>query len=208
MTTQELRSMTINYTEQELVEERWKDIKNFEDYYEVSSLGRFRSKKRTIIRSNGVSETKSGRILKNNYYSNGYVQLILYVEKVRYNFLGHRVVAEHFIPAISDKLIVNHKNCLKWDNRVSNLEWCNHSENYIHAVDAGLVDKTKISGENSLSSKISEEEAIYIKANYRHFGRNKDLYLKFENKIGKKQISEIAKGNYWKHLNHFIPEKL
>lgn len=72
--------------------EKWLPVKGFEEYYAVSDLGRFKPLYREIKRCNGQIERKPSRILKNLYYSNGYTQLMFYVDKKRYTFIGHRVV--------------------------------------------------------------------------------------------------------------------
>ena len=62
-TTQELRKMVIEFTEEELLNEIWLPIKGFEDYYEVSNLGRFKNKDRLLTRINGVKQFTKGKIL-------------------------------------------------------------------------------------------------------------------------------------------------
>ncbi len=49
----------------------------------------------------------------------------------------HRIVAEHFLekPLSDVKLVVNHKNSNKLDNRASNLEWVSYGQNMKHCWD-------------------------------------------------------------------------
>lgn len=54
-------------------------------------------------------------------------------------FKIHRLVAEYFIPNPNNYPIVNHKDGNKENADVSNLEWCTHKQNSIHAIQTGLV---------------------------------------------------------------------
>ena len=195
MTTQELRKMEITFTEEELQNEIWLPIKDFEDYYEVSDLGRFRSKFREIVRHNGIIERKPARVLKNNYYSNGYVQLILYVDKIRYNFLAHRLIADHFLPNLENYRVVNHLNMVKWDNRVINLERCTHKENTLHAVKNGAFDGGK------RYSRVNEDQVRHIRENYKHEKENTPFYNEYyKDVISRETFNSIGKYKSWKNV--------
>ena len=53
----------------------------------------------------------------------------------------HRVIAETFIPNPDNLPCVNHKDGNKLNNSISNLEWCNRSENVLHSFQNGLQKK-------------------------------------------------------------------
>lgn len=78
--------------------------------------------------------------LKPIAWSDGYLRVPLYFKQGGGRKMAsvHRVVAEAFLPKIQGKGLINHKNGIKTDNRLENLEWCNHSENQRHAVLMGL----------------------------------------------------------------------
>jgi hypothetical protein len=76
---------------------------------------------------------------------------------VRRRELGHRLVACAFLDAGLDKNQVNHKNGLKSDNRIENLEWCTQSENNKHSYQV-LGRKVSIirlkGGDHPLAKKV------------------------------------------------------
>lgn len=111
--------MNNEFTDTELAGERWKAIEGYENIYEVSSLGRVRSK------HSGEWKVLSAR--KNN---NGYLCVGLCKDGKKKKFLVHRLVAQAFIPNSDEtKTIINHKNECKDFNNMDNLEWCTVSYN-------------------------------------------------------------------------------
>lgn len=103
--------------------EIWKPVEGF-DKYEVSSFGRVRNK-------------GTGRILKP--YKAIYPQVTLMRKRKPVPVRIHVLVAKAFIPNPENKRCVNHKNGIKTNNRVENLEWVTHKENTSHAIKAGLA---------------------------------------------------------------------
>lgn len=105
--------------------EIWKDIEGYEGLYQVSNLGRVKSKLR------------KGRILKpintKKYYS-----VILCKNSTTKEIYVHRLVAYAFIPNPQNKPFINHIDGNKQNNYVENLEWCTQSENCRHAYKIGL----------------------------------------------------------------------
>ena len=59
-------------------------------------------------------------------------------------FMTHRLVALTFIPNLEKKEQVNHKNGIKTDNRIENLEWCTNLENMRHSIKTGLRNTEKM----------------------------------------------------------------
>jgi len=113
--------------------EIWKSILGFENMYEVSNYARVKSLSRLIRKSKKVGNIISKDIiLKQRKDKDGYLMLGLNKNSKFYTVKVHRLVAQEFIPNHENKPNVNHKNGIKNDNRVENLEWCTESENSIH----------------------------------------------------------------------------
>jgi len=101
----------------------WKDIPGFEGLYAVSSIGRVRSYDMKIPVRGGI-QTRKGRVLKPMVNVDGYYIVMLCKNGTRRYWRIHRLVAMAFIPNPNNYPVINHKNEIKTDNRVENLEWC------------------------------------------------------------------------------------
>lgn len=103
--------------------EEFKDVKGFEGLYKISNLGR------VVSYSRG-----NPYFMKPVLQANKYVKVQFRKNRKFKNFRVHRLVAEHFIPNPDNKPYVNHIDGDKSNNKVSNLEWLDESENSLHSV--------------------------------------------------------------------------
>jgi len=96
--------------------EEWRDIPGYEGFYKISNKG-------------GVFSVKRNKVLKPSYTHVGYLHITLYNRKSEKTYSVHRLVAMAFIPNPYNLPCINHKDEVKDNNDVSNLEWCTHSYN-------------------------------------------------------------------------------
>jgi DNA-binding XRE family transcriptional regulator len=127
----------------------------------------------------------------------GYVKYSLTVDAVPADVSGHRLVWETFNGPIPAGLQINHKNGVKNDNRLENLEVCTQSENLRHRHRTLGVQGTKnpVYGERNGKSKLRREDIEKIRA-LRVEGWSQQ---KIADQIGIHQtmISAILRGRYW-----------
>ena len=119
-----------------LKNEYWKDIKDFEGLYQVSNYGRVKSLKRET--NNHYCNTD--RILKQGKNSNHYYLVVLCKNHKKYTRKVHVLVAKAFIPNLLNKPCVDHDKPVEKDccnNCVYNLRWATHKENSRHSIELG-----------------------------------------------------------------------
>lgn len=102
-------------------------IPNYEDYYAIKNDG-------VVIRID------SGKALKPSINpQTGYLYVSLWKNNEGKTFSVHRLVANAYLPNPDNKPFVNHKNSIRTDAYVGNLEWCTQSENISHGYTYGFM---------------------------------------------------------------------
>lgn len=169
--------------------EVWRDVVWAKWMYRVSNVGSIKSFRHWIEKT-----------LKPGLHKQWYLWVNLSIKGWLTNYVVHRLVAQAFLPNPNNKRCVNHKNWIKTDNRVENLEWCTYSENMKHSF-AKLWNivhrKGKIWIMSSNSKKVNQFtlEGVLIKQWYSAADVQRDIW------IGASGISECCnwkrKTSWW-----------
>lgn len=173
--------------------EIWKDINNFEGYYQVSNSGNIRSLDRIITDCFGRKKSNRGKKLSFGSTPTGYLFVGLRKEGFKTQQYCHRLVAHHFIPNPQNKETVNHIDGDKSNNNDWNLEWNTRSENTKHAYDNGLIT----GGEEGVWSKLNNKQVFEIRKNEKNL-MNKDLALIYN--VSPSTIGLVINRKTWKHI--------
>lgn len=208
------------YEEVEVNSERWFDLKPLKNEiwksiviskndklidlskdYQVSNYGRVKVLKRKVWNRFDYI-LKPEIILKARFNKKGYVNYILQKDGKKFCVIGHRITLNAFVKNIFNKPQVNHKNGIKIDNRLCNLEWCTNSENLKHALEFGLFKNKKriykYAKRKNISKKEIREKQLYFLNKYR------DLAIEKASKTNSKSLEVYDKnGNFIKKFNSF-----
>lgn len=123
--------------------EIWKEVVGYEGIYEVSNMGRVKVLEKNIVsnlKHNTGYYKKYEKILKQRKDINGYNKVGLTKDMKQKGMLIHRIVSIAFLSNPLNKRTVNHKNGIKTDNRVENLEWATYKENIQHYHDNNKIN--------------------------------------------------------------------
>lgn len=151
-----------------LPNEEWRDVVGYEEYYQISNLGRMCSKSRIKIvnsskRANFTQfiPAKLRKITISKHPKHMYYQGLVSVNNVVISVKIHRLIAEAFIPNPDNKPHINHIDGNKLNNAISNLEWCTHKENMQHAWNTGLSKPLR--GEFGSGAKLTASQVLEIR---------------------------------------------
>ena len=178
--------------------EIWKDVVGFEGYFEVSNLGRIRSKDRIANKKNGRTQVVKGKIRSINFSGNGYGRVTFTIDNKRATtHLVHRLVAIAFLERPEGCIEVNHKDMDKSNISVNNLEWVTPWENTNHAFKNKKIYRAK--GSQNHKATLKEEDVLEIRKLYKTGKyRYKDIGEMFG--VGYNVIGYIIRGKTWTHI--------
>lgn len=114
------------------------------------------------------------------------------------HFLLHRVIAHTFVSGYSEERChVNHIDCNKLNNSISNLEWVTPEYNVQHAFNNGCHDGVRnySKGENRYNCKLTEEDVIFIRKSSEKLESLSEMF-----NVSKALISKVRRKEVWKHV--------
>ena len=118
------------------MKESFINIIGYNGLYQISSKGYIKSLDRVVNGKNGKTKL-NGKILKSSLVR-GYKAVNIWKNGSSKNIKIHRMIGLYFIENPKNLKCINHKNGIKTDNRIENLEWCTYSENLTHAYKNNL----------------------------------------------------------------------
>jgi hypothetical protein len=173
--------------------EVWKPVVGWEGFYSVSELGRVRSERRKVVRTDGKRYTVSERIIQPTVDRKGYERIYLRRPGESRNASVHRLVAEAFIGPLPPGMQTRHGPGGKRDNRVVNLCYGTPLEN---AADLER-DGTKWQGGKHHNAKLTDKDVLEIR-DARGRASTRDLARKYG--VNKAGISRIQCREPWAHV--------
>lgn len=135
--------------------EEWREVPGYEGIYEVSDQGRVRT---LVTRVRGY---KAGTLLRQGTSADGYKTVTLIKNNTGWCTYAHRLVMLAFVGE-SKGLDVNHKNGIKDDNRLENLEYVTRAENIRHSLEVLKVYRAP-AGDPKMSFRFSREQVIDVR---------------------------------------------
>lgn len=136
------------------------------------------------------------RKLAEKFDKDGYPVVSLCNNGKAFQYRKHRLIAEAMIPNPNNFPEVNHKNGIKTDCSVENLEWVTHRENNLHALRTGL----RIMKNNKLSKKVGQFD---LKGNFiKEYPSANEVHR--QTGYSQSHVSECCRGDKLKTYKGFV----
>lgn len=144
------------------MKEIWKDIPNYEGYYQVSNLGRIKSVERHIVYKDGRERTYPSVIIKDRDKGNSARLITLKKDNKGKTFTVHGLVARVFLGVAPDGYEICHIDGDYKNNSINNLRYDIRSENRIDNYRYGRkASKGKLSINDVLEIRKYYEDKVY-----------------------------------------------
>lgn len=138
------------------MEEIWKNIPEYEGYYQASDLGRIKNVKTNKILK--LYQNKRNKYIQSSLCKNGVCRVLR----------THRLIAKTFLKNPNNYPCINHIDGDKTNNKVTNLEWCTQKHNVKEAWRMGLCkpsENQKKAARKFCQTKKIKKVAQYNKKN-------------------------------------------
>lgn len=168
----------------------------FDEKYHIDTLG-------------NLVNLKTGKLLKFRKDKDGYLVCNLRINGKRVTRSQHRLLAIKYLPNPDNKTQVNHKNGIKHDNRLQNLEWSTSSENMLHSSHVlGNPKPPSNKGKTGVKSPLSRcivgvsilDATCLIFAGQKDAQRQTNSYFKQSNIYTSIKTGGSHKGYVWSFL--------
>jgi hypothetical protein len=183
------------------MKERWLPVSGFEGLYDVSNLGRVRSRKRTVFVvtsrvKNGYWITNQEKILRPRQAKKPkqYPNVILRKNNQSISWAVHLMVLTAFVGPCPEGMECRHLNGDPGDARLSNLKWGTWRQNHEDKVRHGRL----VAGERQWNSKLKATDVKHIKKELASGGRGIIQRLAAQFSVNAETIRDIQAGRTWK----------
>jgi hypothetical protein len=184
-----------------LPNERWKYVLDTHNRYLISNMGR--------LLTTDWKGSKRTAIMKPAMDAKGYLRTMVKTNSRTGTVKIHRLVAQAWIPNSDNRPQVNHRNMIKTDNRVVNLEWSTVTENVAHAHANGVTGfrfvkgvpqhpNCSVRGSNVGTAKLNENQVMEIREKFRPRKYTRKM-LSVEYGVSEATIKDVILRS-WKHV--------
>lgn len=174
------------------------DIEGFEGVYQITEDGQVWSCPRLCV-GGTKRQPIGGKFMKLHKVAPHkinceYVYVDLYSSSKRKREYVHRLVAKAFLPNPNNLPEVNHKNYIRSDNRLANLEWMSKVQNMRH----GLLHRKTAIGERASHAKMTEKQVLEIRAHALQGVPRFALAARYS--MSYSGIKAIVRRETWRHI--------
>lgn len=173
--------------------EIWKDVPDYEGYYQVSNLGKVRSVDRVITHSYSGTAKLKGKLLRLTLHKSGYFFCSLSKGCHRKTGFVHQLVMSAFVGKQLDGMDVAHNDGNSTNNHLSNLRYATRKENQADRITHGTHNR----GERQGASKLTESDVKDIRW-LSQFHTYSSIATFF--RLSRRHITDVVNGKCWAHI--------